>query len=77
MKTSPAARSAPATPSVSDCCSPQYDRQVMDSYRTLILKTSVYEALPGPGRGLRLGVYQSQADYGPGASAKNMDRLEN
>lgn len=65
-----------AGPPVPDCCTPEYAKEAMDSYRSLIFKTSVYESLPQTGMGLRLGVYQAQADYGPGASAKNMDRLE-
>jgi predicted amidohydrolase len=48
----------------------------MDSYRKLMFKTSTYASVPEYGEGLRLGIYQAQAAYGPGASAKNMDRLE-
>ena len=67
---------AMAGPPAPDCCSPEYGAAVTDSYRSLMFKTSVYGDLPASGKGLRLGVYQAQADYGPGASAKNMDRLE-
>ena len=48
----------------------------MDSYRKLQFKTSTYGQLPAKGKGIRLGIYQAQAAYGPGASKKNMDRLE-
>nr|CBH39637.1 hypothetical protein BSM_31160 [uncultured archaeon] len=48
----------------------------MDSYRKLMFKTSTYASVPEYGESLRLGIYQAQAAYGPGASAKNMDRLE-
>jgi len=41
-----------------------------------MFKTSTYASVPEYGEGLRLGIYQAQAAYGPGASAKNMDRLE-
>lgn len=59
-----------------DCCTPEYDQAVLTSYRTLMVQSSVYESPPEAGKGIRLGIYQAQADYGPGASAKNMDRLE-
>ncbi|MBW1781855.1 MAG: carbon-nitrogen hydrolase family protein [Deltaproteobacteria bacterium] len=48
----------------------------MESYRKLQFKTSVYESVPGPGQGIRLGIYQAQAACGKGASSKNMARLE-
>ena len=65
-----------AGPPSPDCCPPEYDNTVMNSYRQLMYKESVYASRPDTGKGLRLGVYQAQADCGPGASAKNMDRLE-
>ncbi|WP_319761636.1 carbon-nitrogen hydrolase family protein [Maridesulfovibrio sp.] len=65
-----------AGPPCPDCCSPEYDNTVMNSYRKLMFKDSVYGNIPEMGKGIRLGVYQAQADCGPGASAKNMDRLE-
>ena len=65
-----------AGPPCPDCCTPEYAKPVMDSYRKLLVKSSVYQDLPAPGRGLRLGVYQAQADYGHGASLKNMERLK-
>lgn len=61
---------------VPDCCSPRYDNAVMNSYRTLQYKMSIYGQPPQAGKGLRLGIYQAQAAYGPGATAKNMKRLE-
>lgn len=67
---------AQAGPPCPDCCSPDYNATVMNSYRTLMYKSSVYGELPEAGKGIRLGVYQAQAACGPGASAKNMDRLE-
>lgn len=68
----PAHAGAPAP----DCCTPEYDQTVLDSYRRLMVQSSVYQAVPEAGKGIRLGIYQAQAAYGPGASAKNMDRLE-
>ena len=65
-----------AGPPCPDCCSPKYGKTAMDSYRILQFKTSTYGTLPAKGKGLRLGVYQAQAAYGPGAGRKNMDRLE-
>jgi len=59
-----------------DCCTPEYDQTVLDSYRKLMVQSSVYQSLPPTGKGIRLGIYQAQADCGPGASPKNMDRLE-
>jgi hypothetical protein len=46
------------------------------SPKKLMFKTSTYASVPEYGKGLRLGIYQAQAAYGPGASAKNMDRLK-
>ena len=65
-----------AGPPCPDCCTPKYKKTAMDSYRNLQYKTSTYGQLPAMGKGIRLGVYQAQADYGPGASKKNMERLE-
>ncbi len=59
-----------------DCCTPEYEQVVLDSYRKLMVQSSVYQSQPPLGKGIRLGIYQAQADYGPGASLKNMDRLE-
>ena len=55
---------------------PQYGKSVMESYRKLQFKTSVYENIPEPGKGIRLGIYQAQAACGEGAGPKNMARLE-
>lgn len=60
-----------------DCCSPKYKDKVMQSYRDLQYRMSIYGQLPEKGKGLRLGVYQAQAAYGPGATDKNLARLEN
>ncbi len=65
-----------AGPPSPDCCTPEYNQTVLTSYRTLMVQSSVYESPPPAGKGIRLGIYQAQADYGPEASAKNMDRLE-
>jgi len=54
---------------------PQYGKSVMESYRKLQFKTSVYESVPEPGKGIRLGIYQAQAACGEGASPKNMALL--
>ncbi|BAF71834.1 carbon-nitrogen hydrolase family protein [Sulfurovum sp. NBC37-1] len=55
---------------------PQYDKTVMQSYRLLQFKTSVYEKAPKLGKGIRLGIYQAQAVSGEGATAKNLKRME-
>ena len=59
-----------------DCCTPEYDQTVLDSYRKLMVQSAVYQSPPAKSKGIRLGIYQAQADYGPGASQKNMNRLE-
>jgi predicted amidohydrolase len=61
---------------VPDCCSPRYGKQVMQSYRQLQYKMSIYGQPPAPGQGVRLGVYQAQAAHGAGAIEKNLKRLE-
>ena len=55
---------------------PVYRKSVEESYLKLQYKTSIYQNLPERGTGLRLGIYQVQAAYGKGATAKNMIRLE-
>jgi len=55
---------------------PEYRKSVMNSYRNLQFKMSVYGKLPLRGTGIRLGIYQAQAACGKGASKKNMARLE-
>ncbi len=52
------------------------DETVHLCQRTLQLKTCTFLEPPTPGKGVRLGVYQVQADCGEGATAKNMARLE-
>ena len=37
---------------------------------------SIYSEIPKSGSGIRLGIYQAQAAYGPGATEKNVIRLE-
>lgn len=55
---------------------PDYRASVTKAYRTLQFRTCTYGALPKEGSGIRLGIYQAQAACGPGATAKNMQRLE-
>lgn len=55
---------------------PKYSKSVEDSYRKLQIRTSIYEELPKKGSGIRLGIYQAQADCGLGAAEKNMSRLK-
>ncbi len=52
-----------------------HSETVNQGYRTLQIRSSVYEEPPTGGTGLRLGIYQAQADYGPGASEKNRRRM--
>lgn len=56
--------------------SPVYRKSVMDSYRKLQYKICIYGDVPPKGAGIRLGIYQAQAACGPGATAKNLIRLE-
>ena len=55
---------------------PDYPRSVTDTYRRLQLRTSIFTDLPEHGAGIRLGIYQAEAAFGPGATEKNMQRLE-
>lgn len=55
---------------------PEYRESVEDSYRKLMIRTSVYEEVPERGTGIRLGIYQAQAACGEGATEKNLKRLE-
>ncbi len=55
---------------------PEYRKDVEDSYRKLMIRTSIYEGVPERGTGIRLGIYQAQAAYGEGATEKNLKRLE-
>jgi predicted amidohydrolase len=56
---------------------PEYRKAVTKSYRKLQYKMSIYAEVPKRGSGIRLGIYQVQAAYGPGATEKNMKILEN
>jgi predicted amidohydrolase len=55
---------------------PIYNKTVTGSYRKLQFKMSIYEKVPEKGKGIRLGIYQAEAAYGEGATAKNMERME-
>jgi predicted amidohydrolase len=55
---------------------PDYRASVTASYRSLQYKLSVYGTVPPAGAGIRLGIYQAQAACGPGASKKNIARLQ-
>lgn len=55
---------------------PEYRKDVEDSYRKLMIRTSIYQEVPERGTGIRLGIYQAQAAYGEGATEKNLKRLE-
>ncbi len=55
---------------------PLYNSIVEQSYRKLQLRLSIYQELPPRGAGIRLGIYQAEADCGEGASEKNLQRLE-
>ena len=55
---------------------PEYRKSVEDSYRKLMIRTSIYQEVPQRGTGIRLGIYQAQAAYGEGATEKNLKRLE-
>ena len=55
---------------------PDYKLSVLESYRKLQYKMSVYGEVPERGSGLRLGIYQIEAACADGATAKNMVLLE-
>ena len=55
---------------------PDYKLSVLESYRKLQYKTSIYGEVPEKGSGLRLGIYQIEAACADGATAKNMILLE-
>ena len=61
---------------VVDDGTPEYRKDVEDSYRKLMIRTSIYEEVPERGTGIRLGIYQAEAAYGEGATEKNLKRLE-
>lgn|GEM_PF-2023224 len=55
---------------------PEYNETVLRSYRKLQYRISMYDEKPKPGAGIRLGIYQAQAECGEGAGEKNMKRLD-
>lgn len=55
---------------------PQFNSKVEDSYRTLQYRLSIYGQQPKHGSGIRLGIYQVEADCGVGGTEKNLHRLE-
>lgn len=55
---------------------PEYRKSVTESCRKLQYKLSIYQDVPERGTGIRLGIYQAQAAYGKGATAKNLVRME-
>lgn len=55
---------------------PEYRKSVMDSYRSLQYKVSIYQNVPARGTGIRLGIYQAEAACGSGATAKNLSCME-
>ncbi len=55
---------------------PDYKLSVEESYRKLQYRMSIYGDIPKPGSGIRLGIYQIEAACADGATAKNMELLE-
>ena len=55
---------------------PEYAEVVERSFRKLQIRSSIYDEQPARGAGLRLAIYQAEAACGPGATAKNLARLE-
>ena len=55
---------------------PDYRSSVEDGSRKLQYRTSIYGQLLPAGAGIRLGIYQVQAACGPGATVKNLARME-
>lgn len=55
---------------------PFYGDTVHQSYRKLQVRTSIYQNLPPHGAGIRLGIYQSEAACGVGATKRNMIRFD-
>ncbi len=70
------AASLPVSGQAVDDGTPEYRKDVEDSYRKLMIRTSIYQEVPERGTGIRLGIYQAQAAYGEGATEKNLKRLE-
>ena len=54
---------------------PLYSETVLAGRRKLQIRSSIYADPPPPGSGIRLGIYQSEAAFGPGAGEKNLARL--
>lgn len=54
---------------------PEYPATVLESFRRLQIRTSLYHETPPRGAGLRIGLYQVQAAWGSGAVAANLERL--
>jgi len=54
---------------------PEYPATVLESFRRLQIRTSYYQDPPPRGAGLRIGILQIQAAWGPGAVAANLERL--
>ena len=55
---------------------PGYKLSVLESYRNLQYKMSIYGDAPKQGSGLRLGIYQIEAACADGATKKNIGLLE-
>jgi len=54
---------------------PLYSDTVLASRRKLQVRTSIFAEPPRPGSGIRLGIYQSEAAFGPGAKKRNLARM--
>ncbi|WOO40300.1 nitrilase-related carbon-nitrogen hydrolase [Rubellicoccus peritrichatus] len=55
---------------------PHYNDVVLNSFRKLQVVTRIYDEPVSRGAGLRVAIYQAQADWGEGAAGKNIQRLE-
>lgn len=55
---------------------PDYGESVMQGYRRLQIRGSFFDKPVGKGEGLRLGILQMEAAYGPGAKEINLRYLE-
>ncbi len=62
--------------SASNDGTPDYKLSVLESYRKLQYKISIYGDVPEAGSGIRLGIYQIEAACADGATKKNMELLE-
>lgn len=54
---------------------PRYNKEVRESCRNLQFRSCIYAEPPAAGKGVRLGVYQAQAECGAGATENNIARL--